>query len=96
MEQIPSLEDLLRKAREAFRKEFNAEPNVAAMAPGRVNLIGEHTDYSDGFVMPMVSSKLAKKEMLFSYFWEIFFWKMKMYRILNTGSGMKDGIRIVV
>ena len=29
------------------------EPALAARAPGRVNLIGEHTDYNDGFVFPM-------------------------------------------
>jgi len=34
-----------------FRERFGAEP-VVACAPGRVNLIGEHTDYNDGFVMP--------------------------------------------
>jgi len=34
-----------------FHKMFGAEPRVLR-APGRVNLIGEHTDYNDGFVMP--------------------------------------------
>jgi galactokinase len=31
---------------------FNAAPDVQASAPGRVNLLGEHTDYNDGFVLP--------------------------------------------
>jgi len=39
--------------REEFRRRFGGEPEVVARAPGRVNLIGEHTDYNDGFVMPM-------------------------------------------
>src|SRR5271163_2441831 len=32
-------------------ERFKAEPEIFA-APGRVNLIGEHTDYAEGFVMP--------------------------------------------
>lgn len=36
-----------------FRKAFGCDPNIGASAPGRVNLIGEHTDYCDGFVFPM-------------------------------------------
>lgn len=35
-----------------FREVFGGEPEVVALAPGRVNLIGEHTDYNDGFVFP--------------------------------------------
>lgn len=35
-----------------FQQIFNAAPNVEASAPGRVNLLGEHTDYNDGFVLP--------------------------------------------
>src|SRR5262245_18287671 len=34
-----------------FRREFGREPRLFR-APGRVNLIGEHTDYNDGFVLP--------------------------------------------
>ena len=34
-----------------FKEAYGAEPNIFR-APGRVNLIGEHTDYNDGFVMP--------------------------------------------
>lgn len=37
---------------QAFRMAFFSEPDWLVRAPGRVNLIGEHTDYNDGFVMP--------------------------------------------
>jgi galactokinase len=36
----------------AFARTFPGEPTVVWAAPGRVNLIGEHTDYNDGFVLP--------------------------------------------
>ena len=36
-----------------FLRRFGRSPRWIASAPGRVNLIGEHTDYSDGFVLPM-------------------------------------------
>ena len=43
-----------RPAAEALERVFGAGPApVTAFAPGRVNLIGEHTDYNDGFVLPM-------------------------------------------
>lgn len=38
---------------ETFVKQFGAEPTHVAIGPGRVNLIGEHTDYNDGFVLPV-------------------------------------------
>jgi galactokinase len=37
----------------AFRERFGRPPVLAAAAPGRVNLIGEHVDYCGGFVLPM-------------------------------------------
>ncbi|XP_050302581.1 galactokinase-like [Anthonomus grandis grandis] len=52
-EPIPTIESLLEHAKSVFREEFDSDADVAVAAPGRVNLIGEHTDYNDGFVMPM-------------------------------------------
>jgi galactokinase len=37
---------------EAFRRTFERDPEFTARAPGRVNLIGEHTDYNGGYVLP--------------------------------------------
>jgi galactokinase len=36
----------------SFKDIFGSPPEVVAHAPGRVNLLGEHTDYNDGFVLP--------------------------------------------
>ena len=44
--------DPLHNARTAFVSAFGTAPALAVQAPGRVNLIGEHTDYNDGFVLP--------------------------------------------
>jgi galactokinase len=47
------MSEILGKVIDAFRAKYSAEPDVVAMAPGRVNLIGEHTDYTGGFVLPV-------------------------------------------
>lgn len=41
-----------------FEHIFGCEPNFGIIAPGRVNIIGEHTDYNDGFVLPAAVDKV--------------------------------------
>ena len=40
------------KAASLFRERFGGEPDGVWLAPGRANLMGEHTDYNEGFVLP--------------------------------------------
>ncbi len=44
---------------EAYRNSFDCKPDWVVRSPGRVNLIGEHTDYNDGFVLPMAINRAA-------------------------------------
>ena len=43
----------------AFQANFSRKPQFVVRAPGRVNLIGEHTDYNDGFVLPLAIDRAA-------------------------------------
>ena len=49
---------LLKKVQIAFQEAFSEAPAFLLRAPGRVNLIGEHTDYNDGFVLPMAIDRV--------------------------------------
>jgi galactokinase len=46
-------------AREAFASRFTRQAEYTSYAPGRVNLIGDHTDYNDGLAMPMAIDRHA-------------------------------------
>jgi galactokinase len=44
----------------AFKEVFGIEPQVTTQAPGRVNLLGEHTDYNEGYVLPTTIPQLTR------------------------------------
>ena len=46
------LDTLIQRVRAAMESQMGVQPVALVTAPGRVNLIGEHTDYNDGFVLP--------------------------------------------
>jgi galactokinase len=43
---------LVKQTAEAFKSKFNQAPALVCLSPGRINIIGEHIDYSNGWVMP--------------------------------------------
>ena len=52
----PAAQDLSAR----FEHEFGSAPDGVWQAPGRVNLIGEHTDYNEGFVLPFAIDRTAR------------------------------------
>ena len=49
--------DLRQHVIAAFRQRFGSDPEYVAHAPGRVNLLGEHVDYCEGFVLPLAINR---------------------------------------
>ena len=47
------------KIKKAFQERYKNQPSVIVRSPGRVNIIGEHTDYNNGFVLPAAIDKAA-------------------------------------
>lgn len=55
---IPAtLDQLLKQAKASFSEKFGLEATIAVAAPGRVNVIGDHTDYTEGLAMPMAINR---------------------------------------
>jgi galactokinase len=48
---------LIQDTSEYFEKNFQKKPETIILSPGRINIIGEHVDYNDGFVMPAAINK---------------------------------------
>ena len=49
---------LILNTQQAFQKHFGKEPEKIILSPGRINIIGEHIDYNDGFVLPAAIDKI--------------------------------------
>ena len=47
-----SKHSLIDNYKEEFYEQYKNSPSIMSIAPGRVNIIGEHTDYNKGFAMP--------------------------------------------
>ena len=54
-----NLKELAAHVAAEFQKHYGRPPRWIVAAPGRVNVIGEHTDYNDGFVLPMAIERYA-------------------------------------
>ena len=49
---VVNKEQLIRQAQAEFKNQFKSEPKLITLTPGRLNIIGEHTDYNEGLAMP--------------------------------------------
>jgi len=56
---VMNLQELAAHVAAEFQKHYGRPPRWIVAAPGRVNVIGEHTDYNDGFVLPMAIERYA-------------------------------------
>ncbi|MDO8421523.1 MAG: galactokinase [Parvibaculum sp.] len=55
----------------AFRDVYGRDCEVVGMAPGRVNLIGDHTDYADGYCLPMPLAHVTEVAMAVAPSWRV-------------------------
>ena len=52
-----SKKKLIQETTEHFETVFHKKPKHLFLSPGRINIIGEHVDYNDGFVLPAAIDK---------------------------------------
>ncbi|MXW83387.1 MAG: galactokinase [Rhodothermaceae bacterium] len=81
-------------AREAFAKwRGSADRVVIARAPGRVNLVGDHTDYNDGLVLPMILDRAVYVAARFSLDGAHHFWSENYREGVTYSPGQWPGVR---
>ncbi len=69
-----------------FQQIFGAEPETQASAPGRVNLLGEHTDYNDGFVLPTAIPQRTTVKLGFSKDAQHHFYSAELNQQVNISN----------
>lgn len=86
--------ELAEVAAQAFRDTFGSEPEGVWAAPGRVNLIGEHTDYNEGFVMPFALPFYAAAAASKAETWEFHstYGEGSTVRAASLGGSATDGV----
>lgn len=72
-----------------FQQIFGTKPEAQATAPGRVNLLGEHTDYNDGFVLPIAIFQRTKVALGFSPDSQHHFYSQELAEMVNVASGSR-------
>ena len=75
----------------AFQQYYRQEPTRLVQAPGRINLIGEHTDYNDGFVLPAAIDKyiwfaLGPSEEEYARIWSLDYDEQLQFRLADDYS----------
>src|ERR671928_1237134 len=56
MQQVNEISTIISRVEDKFKEKFSTQPLITR-SPGRVNIIGEHTDYNEGFVLPAAIDK---------------------------------------
>lgn len=91
----PAIAEHARSVSAAFERQFARRPAWLVAAPGRVNLIGEHTDYNDGFVLPMALDRyvLMAGDVSSTDHFSAFSLELDELRTFRSGSaeGRKNG-----
>ncbi|HAJ64909.1 MAG TPA: galactokinase [Cyanobacteria bacterium UBA8543] len=69
-----------------FQQIFGASPETEASAPGRVNLLGEHTDYNDGFVLPTAIPQRTTVQLGFSKDGQHHFYSVELDELVSISN----------